>query len=124
MIKLKLNLTKLTHVVMKKKGKNGEVEGIFIPIKQNHLFKSEKTGSVYFDLVAFPIKKPTDDQTHLVKQSFNKEQRAEIGEEKLKELPILGGLNNMESGGGQRDEAPTGNPEPDKTFSEDEDLPF
>ena len=36
MIKLGINLTELKHVITSRKGKSGEVKGIFIPLEVNH----------------------------------------------------------------------------------------
>jgi len=99
MIGLKLNLAKMHHVLMTKKGKDQQdVECIVIPIEKNHLFKSDK-GNVYLDLIAFDLKEPKDDQTHLVKQSLSKEKRDAMSEDDLKNMPILGSLNAKIGGG-------------------------
>lgn len=113
-----INLAAFKHVKMKTKGKNGEVKGIFIPFDANRL-KEHKKGGVYFNIVAFQLKEPTDYGTHILKQSFTKEQREKMSEEDVKEQPIFGNLNvdntpsetNNDAGGG-------------KEFTESDDLPF
>lgn len=117
MIGGKINLSKLESVLMTKKGKGDkEIEGIFIPIEMNHLFKSEK-GNVYLDLIAFEIENPKYDDTHLLKQSLPKEVREAMSDEERKNTAILGGLNvNLEGSGGSE--------ESQETISEDDDLPW
>jgi len=121
MIGGKINLGQLQHVVQKKKGKEGEIECMVIPIESNHLFKG-KDGNIYLDIVAFELKNPQHNDTHLVKQSFPKEVRDKQTEEEKTNQPILGNLNtNIGSGGGSQ--APK-NAAPGVTLSEDDDLPF
>ena len=90
----KLNLLQLHAVRKMITGKLGAVECLVIPIEKNKLFVGEK--GVYLDLIAFeidPTKRNADNKdSHLVKQSFSKEVREEMGEEVLKSLPILGNL--------------------------------
>ena len=133
----KISLAALSsHKIAKfaQKGSNEKIECIVLPIKKNHLFKSEK-GNVYLDIVAFKLKKPMVDedgaiqQTHLVKQSLPKEVRAAMTDEEKMEQPIIGNLNIFD-GYFQEKEA-----KPDDTFStatdmvlngdnSDDDLPF
>jgi len=88
----KINLMNLKCVIKKMKGESGDVECIVIPIEKNKLFKGEK--GLYLDLIAFEIenKKGDSKDTHLVKQSFGKEDRAKMSDEELKAMPILGNL--------------------------------
>lgn len=95
----KLNLAALHHVVQKQKGKTGTFECLVIPIEKNNLFKSDKTGAVYLDLIAFGLKEPKDYQTHLVKQSLPKEVREAMSDEEKKAQPIIGNLNMKGEGG-------------------------
>jgi len=106
MIGGKINLSKLVSVITTRKGKDGkEIEGIFIPIENNHLFKSKETKNVYLDLIAFELKDPKHDDTHLVKQSLPKDVREAMSEEEKKEQPIIGNLNTKISGGGSGETA-------------------
>lgn len=118
----KLNLAQMVHVPMTKKGKSGDmVEGIFIPIKKNNLFKSEK-GNIYLDLIAFEVapEKRKGEDTHLVKQSFSKDVRDKMSEQEQNDLPILGNLKVLEGFG---EPAPnTAGPSVDA--ESDDDLPF
>ena len=124
MITGKLNLAKLIHVKMEKKGKNGIVKGLFIPIEVNHLYNSEATGNVYLDLVAFGLKDPKDNQTHLVRQSLSKDVREAMSDKEQKSIPIIGSLNNMESSGGSGHTETPNDAGEGKSFTEDDDLPF
>jgi len=117
MITGKINLLNLHAVKQMVKGKVGQVECLIIPIEKNKLFNGEK--GVYLDIVAFEIKEPKEGSrdTHLVKQSFNKEAREKMSEEELKSLPILGNLSV--SGVPQQETV-----SPTTTLSSDDDLPF
>lgn len=120
MIKIKLNLAAFTNVMMKKKGKGGkEVIGIFIPIKNNHLFKSDK-GAIYFDAIAFEMKEKKEWATHIIKQSFSKDVRENMSDEEQKSQPIFGNLI-IDSGYSE-----VNNSASDQTYSDDEndELPF
>lgn len=122
MITLKLNLTALKHGLIK--GKEADETIICIPIKANQLFLSEKK-NVYLDIVGFEFTDKSDKQykdTHLLKQSFNKEALAAMTDEQKKALPILG--NARVSGQAQHSE-----PEPNSVTGGDvaagvDDLPF
>jgi hypothetical protein len=118
---------------MNKKDQEGnQVECLVIPIDKNNLQRSTKEGynNVYFDFVAWPLKEPRRNdngnltQTHLVKRDTSKEERDNMSQDELNNMPILGSLVNLEgeqtggadipndAGGGQ-------------TFDENsDDLPF
>lgn len=118
MIVGKINLAALKHVLMEKKGKDGMVQGIFIPIEANHIFKSEK-GNVYLDLIAFDAVNEEYKQTHMVKQSLPKEVREAMSEEEQRSQRILGHLNTKV---GKTEDVP--NSAADGVIGEDDDLPF
>lgn len=120
MIRLKINLTALKHGLVK-----GKTEGetlICIPIKANKLFLSEKR-NVYLDIVGFDYtpKDPEDKNTHLLKQSFSKEDREKMTEEERKALPILGNAQVMD---GQRGESAPNSVTPNSVADAISDLPF
>jgi CRISPR/Cas system CMR subunit Cmr4 (Cas7 group RAMP superfamily) len=97
MITIKLTLTQFKHAVRKMKNAAGiEVDCLIIPIEQNKLYKGEK--GVYLDMIAFEVKEKKNDSkdTHILKQSFSKDDRAKMTEDQLKELPILGNLRIWE----------------------------
>ena len=114
----KINLLQLYAVRKMINGQAGLVECLVIPIEKNRLFIGDK--GVYLDLIAFEIEKPKEGSkdTHLVKQSFSKEVREEIGEEELKKLPILG---NLQVWDGQSESSPISSGELQDELS---DLPF
>lgn len=96
----KLNFAALeSHAVAEfpKKGQEEKIKCLVIPIKENHLFMSEK-GNIYMDIVAFERKEPMKDkdgaivQTHLVKQSLPKEVRDKMTDEQKRNQPIIGSL--------------------------------
>lgn len=88
----KINLMQLFAVRKMINGVAGLTECLVIPIEKNKLVIGEK--GVYLDLIAFEIEKPKEGSkdTHLVKQSFNKDVREAMSEDELKKLPILGNL--------------------------------
>ena len=113
----KLNLLQLKGVVKKLKGQSGDVECLVLPIDDNKFYRGEK--GIYLDLIAFEIEKKGDSKdTHLVKQSLDKETRDLMTDDELKAMPILGNLRVWDS-----------NYESDPVSSttvteEDDDLPF
>lgn len=84
----KINLAALEHTV--RKLESGE-EVIILPIGRNKLFKSDK-GNVYLDLIAFDLKNPEKDRTHMVKQSVPKADLEKMNDEEKASIPILGNL--------------------------------
>ena len=90
----KINLAALKHVEIELKRKDGStVKGIFIPYEANHVFVSDKeNGARYIDLISFDRKTPTDQSTHLTKQSLSKEIREKMTKEEQDAMPIIGDL--------------------------------
>jgi hypothetical protein len=121
MITLKINLTSLVHGLVK-----GKEEGetlLVIPIKKNKLFLSEKK-NVYLDIVGFEFEDKTDTKypnTHLLKQSFSKDELAKMSEEEKKALPILG---NARVSGATRSEQEPNNVTGGEVSNGINDLPF
>lgn len=116
-------LSKLKHVIMTKKGKKGDVRGLFIPIKENFLVEG-KEGAVYM-AVNVITKSPQDEfgQNGFISQNGNKKwsEASEKEKEKFKALPILGNIKNFEdtqSSGSSDASGKAGE------VSEDDDLPF
>lgn len=92
-ISTKLNLAGLKHSRMNMKGQSGMVDCLIIPIDANMLYKGEK--GLYLDLTHLEIKdrsKQSEGQkdTHLVKQSFQKEVYEKMTDEEKRSFPILG----------------------------------
>lgn len=113
-----LNLAAFKHVKMNAKGKSGQVKGIFIPFEANKLAEHEK-GGVYFNMVAFELKNPTDYGTHIVKQSFSKEVRQNMSEDEQKEQPIFGNLNVDTTPAETNNDAAGG-----ESFGQEDKVPF
>lgn len=114
----KINLLQLHAIRKMITGQLGPIECLVIPIAKNNLFIGDK--GVYLNLIAFEIEKPKNDSkdTHLVKQSLNKEVREAMTEEQLKALPILG---NLQVWGEKTESAPISSIE---VQDETSDLPF
>lgn len=116
-ISFKLNLTQLKNrIVVTKKG----TECILIPVDENILYRGEK--GVYLDCQAFELKKKdeTRKDTHLIKQSFNKDYFNTLTEEEKKEIPILGNLTVWDNSYSEPE------PKNSESVSQDDidDLPF
>lgn len=96
MITIKLTLTQLKHAVRKMKGASGEMDCLVIPIDQNKLYKGDK--GIYLDIIAFEVKEKKNDSkdTHILKQSFSKDEREKMTEDEIKAMPILGNLRIWE----------------------------
>ena len=112
-----IELNKLTHVVMTKKGKEGkEIKGLFIPIELNHIV--EKDARFYFNFVGFETLK-SEYNTHGVKVSLAKDVREKMSKEDQNAMPFIGSLNADKSSGSS---APTA--APSVQVGENDDLPF
>ena len=116
MIKLGINLSELKHVITSRKGKSGEVKGIFIPLEVNHLEQNQKNGNVYLNMVAFEMREPKEWADHIIKQSLPLEVREAMTDEDKQNEPILG---NLQTGAGSVSSGPVS-----VEVDEDDDLPF
>ena len=121
MIKIKLNLSQLTHAIRPGKAEGEQI--LYIPVKANKLFISDK-GNVYLDLVGFHFTDKTEaGNTHIIKQSFSKEYMDSLTDEQKKALPIIGNAKytpgTKTSDTKPEQSAPTGG-----DGSDSEDLPF
>jgi hypothetical protein len=90
---------------MNKKDKEGnQIECLVIPIDKNNLVRSTKEGydNIYFKFVGFPLREPRRNdngnltQTHLVRRDTSKEERDNMSQDELNNMPILGNLVNLE----------------------------
>lgn len=117
-VNLKINLMQLNAIRKTLSGQLGPVECLVIPIEKNRLFVGEK--GIYLDIVGFEIKEPKGESkdTHILKQSFSKEEREKMPEEELKNMPILGNLRIWD---GFTESEPTSSMEVQDEIS---DLPF
>jgi hypothetical protein len=96
MITFNQNLAAFIHVKMEVKNKEGkQTKGIFIPFEINHIVEG-KQGGLYFNGVFFDYEGKDKDGkiycSHILKQSFSKEERAKMTEEEKKTLPIFGSI--------------------------------
>ena len=122
MITAKLNLTALKHAMVK-----GKAEGemiLCIPVKENKLFLSEKN-NVYFDIVGFEFEDKSDSQyknTHILKQSFSKDELSKMTDEQKKAMPIIG--NARVTGSGSHSEPSPNSASEGAVLDGVDDLPF
>ena len=65
---------------------------LIIPIEDNKLFVTEK--GVYLNLIAFESNK-LENQSHLIKQSFSKEELEKMSDNEKNSYPSLGGINKL-----------------------------
>lgn len=113
--------------VISVKGKTGSKKGVFIPIEDNNLFvtsdDNNKAKSVYFDFMAFETRNPGKfGDTHMIKQSLDKDTRSKMSEEEKRAMPIIGNMKPMEfQNAAQTVEAPVA---PVVQEEEDDSLPF
>jgi len=93
---------------------------LIIPIEDNKLFVTEK--GVYLNLIAFESDK-FDDQSHLIKQSFSKEELEKMSDNEKNSYPILGGIKKPLEPTGDTYTSPT-NTEANVEKAPIDDLPF
>lgn len=96
------------------------VDCLIIPIKDNHLYESER-GDIFLTVTAWENDKLKDGKTHLIKQSFNKEVREKMTEEERKTIPILGDMKPI---GQEKRELPSYSSGSVAAPQNDGDLPF
>lgn len=91
---VRLNLLGLKSNYLTDAEINGEtVKCLVLPLKDNDLYIGEK--GLYLDCTAWELKNQKDEpgyNTHLIKQSFDKETYKALSDEQKKEIPIIGGL--------------------------------
>ena len=112
--------------VISVKGKTGEKKGVFVPIEDNGLFvttdENNKAKGAYFNFAVFENKyvgKYGD--THMIKQSIDKDTRSKMSDEEKRAIPILGNMKPMElQNASQAVEAPVA----PVVHEEEDDLPF
>jgi len=117
-------LSKLVHVIQKKKGKSGKIDCIVIPIDQNYLVRG-KDNAIYLPLrVITKVEEDQYGQHGFISQSVDsavyKAANDELKEE-LKKLPILGNIKDFSGAGSGND---TSGAAAQEILEEDDDLPF
>lgn len=94
----KINLLRFKNAcIVSVKGKTTSKKGVFIPIEDNHLFVSEdETGKVrgaYLSFIGWDNEgKSKFGDTHLLRQSIDKDDRLKMTEEEQKAIPFFGNM--------------------------------
>lgn len=113
--------------VISVKGKTGEKKGVFVPIEDNGLFvttdENNKAKGAYFNFAVFETKQPGKfGDTHMIKQSLDKDTRSKMSDEEKRAMPIFGNMKPMEfNNSSQTVESPVA---PVAHEEEDDSLPF
>ena len=113
--------------VISVKGKTGEKKGVFVPIEDNGLFvttdENNKAKGAYFNFAVFETKQPGKfGDTHMIKQSLDKDTRSKMSEEEKRAMPIFGNMKPMEfNNSSQTVESPVA---PVAHEEDDDSLPF
>lgn len=93
-LNIDLNLLKLEKAcILSVQGKFETKKGVFIPIEDNDIYVSvegDKPKAAYLSVTAWESREEKFGQTHYVKQSFSKQFRESVGEETIKNKPIIG----------------------------------
>lgn len=121
-------LSKLIHVIMEKKGKNGMVKGIFIPIEANKLVEGkDNNGAVYMNING----KLTNEEDNYGNNGFISyrpnmgkkwSELTDAEKEASKDIsPILG---NIKVWGGASNANDNSGSASNETLSEEDTLPF
>lgn len=128
-----LALTRLIHVRMEKKGKNGMVQGLFIPIEANMLVEGkpgeDKTIPVYLPINVF-VKEKQDDkgQNGFVSKTIDSKKWKEMTdaekEESRKITPILGSIKDFSQNAAASDSKGDAGGGDVFNADSDDDLPF
>lgn len=116
-------LTKLIHVMMEKKGKNGMVKGLFIPLEQNLL--TEKDGAVYMPVnIVYKSEQDQYKQNGFIAKTTDSKiwkDLDDVGKENAKKLsPILGNIKDWSSLSADDNSGSAS----EQTLTEEDDLPF
>lgn len=105
---IKLDLSKLCKTTtMDIQGKTGKVKCVVIPVEENGIFLSDKTGNIYLDFTAYERKEESFGQTHFIKQRVGGTKWKAMTEEERKNIPICGSLSPTSySDNGYQDNTP------------------
>ncbi|AMR34183.1 hypothetical protein A0256_23385 [Mucilaginibacter sp. PAMC 26640] len=116
-------LTKMLHVMMDKKGSNGNlVRGIFIPLEANMLTEKDKAVYVGLNVVIRDEQDQYGQNGFIAKTTDSKIWKTldDAGKETAKKLsPILGNLKDFTGGGNDASGAASAT-----VVSDEDDLPF
>lgn len=90
---IKLDLSKLCKTTtMDIQGKTCKVKCVVIPVEENGIFLSDKTGNIYLDFTAYERKEESFGQTHFIKQRVGGAKWKAMTDEERKNIPICGSL--------------------------------
>lgn len=105
---IKLDLSKLCKTTtMDIQGKTGKVKCVVIPVEENGIFLSDKTGNIYLDFTAYERKEESFGQTHFIKQRVGGAKWKAMTDEERKNIPICGSLApTSHSDNGYQDNTP------------------
>lgn len=93
--RLRLNLMKLrnTSVQELKIDESTKKQCVIIPVEDNKIFVSEKTGSAYIEFDCIPRKKMQFFQSHIIKLRYPEEDFVKLTPEEAKDLSSIGSLS-------------------------------
>lgn len=93
---IRLDLRKFKNTFVKEiQGSTRTVQCVCIPIKDNHIFVSERC-SIYLDLQAKPMKSMAYGQSHFIKPKVGSDNWKSMSVEERKAIPIVGNLLPIE----------------------------
>ncbi len=97
--RLKLNLMKMRNAALQelKVDESTTKQCVIIPVEDNKIFVSEKTGSAYVDFDCIPRKKMQFFQSHLVKLRYPEDEFAQLTLEEANDLKTIGSLSPVKA---------------------------
>lgn len=91
--RVKLDLTKLRNTSVSEVVVNGQKKQcVLIPVEDNCLYVSQKTGAVYLDLTAYTCQNDRYGKTHILKQKLGGNVWREMTEDERRNIPISGSI--------------------------------
>lgn len=108
---IRLNLAKFNKTtIMDIQGKSGKVKCVVIPIEENGIYISDKTGNIFLDVSAYEQREIYYGQTHAIKQKVGGDKWRNMTQEERKAIPICGNMTPIEvangNGGNYQDNTP------------------
>ena len=131
--RVKLDLTKLRNASVSEVVVNGQKKQcVLIPVEDNCLYVSQKTGAVYLDLTAYTCQNDRYGKTHILKQKLGGNVWREMTEEERRNIPISGSIqpdeekqyNNNNSGYSNQSQPQSNNVGGYSQPTSSNDLPF
>lgn len=126
---VKIDLKKLDKTaLMNIQGKDGMVQCVVIPVKDNNIFVSDKpNGGIYLELKASEAREMKYGQSHFLKKTVSKEAYSQMTKDERMSMPIIGSLSPYDNQGmAGNNQTPTEQPK-ENTSNGDYDgteLPF